>query len=301
MFFHQPAKAILAAALSFLLSLAIHAEPIKAATWNLEWFPGGRPNASRTEMRTQTKAIAKVLETLSPQIFLAQELTDQKAFEKLISSVPGMKLDTFSRFLDPESGKIGPQQCAIASTLKANSAWFESFKPTENLPNLRRGFAFAALEAPEGGLIMVYSVHLKSNRGSDTAQGEIDVANTRAESARQLITHKAEMEKKFADQKIAGWVIGGDFNTNDDGQFPKCTAIRDLVAAGFHNSWDATPKEDRLTWHNSPNDTRFKPTTFDFMLTKGFQETQAKVFPGIPVDVSDHSPVLILLANQSTP
>jgi len=294
MHFQRP-HPFLSFAIGLLLSSVLHAEPIKAVAWNIEWYPGGRPNASKGEQHKQYKGVSEQLVKMNPDIFLAQELTDAKAFEKLASSIPGMKVDVFSNFLESYGKTPGPQQCAIASKLKAHSAWYESFKPTENLPNLRRGFAFAALEHPDGGLIMLYSVHLKSNRGSDTPEGEKDVANTRAESAKQLIAHKAEMEKKFAGEKIMGWMIAGDFNTNHDGQFPMCTAVADLVKAGFHNSWDSTPKEERLTWRNSPNDTRFKPTTFDYMMTAGFKETQAKMYPGVSIDVSDHAPVGILL------
>jgi endonuclease/exonuclease/phosphatase family metal-dependent hydrolase len=286
--------AILAAALGFFLSPSLAAEPIKALTWNIEWFPGGRPYAKAAERTKQTDAVGAELAKLKPDIFLAQEVTKGYAFEALVATMPGMKVDVFSNFLESDGKTPGPQQCAIASNLKANSAFFESFKPTESLPNLRRGFAFAALEHPDGGLIMLYSIHLKSNRGSDTPKGEKDVADTRAESVRQIIAHKAEMAKRFADKKIVGWLIAGDFNTNHDGQFPVCTAVADLVKAGFHNTWDSTPKEQRLTWHNNPKDERFKPTTFDYMMTMGFKETQAKAMT-VSRDTSDHDPVMLLL------
>jgi len=280
---------------AFLLSgNGLHAEPLKAVTWNLEWFPGGRPNAYEGEKVNQMKGVKAELEKLNPDILLAQELTDETAFAKLVATLPDLKVDVFSHFLEADGKTPGPQQCGIASNLKADSAWFESFKPTESLPNLRRGFAFAALEHPDGGLIMLYSVHLKSNRGSDTPDGEKDVANTRAESVKQLIAHKKAMEEKFAGKEIRGWLIAGDFNTNHDGQFPKCTAVKDLMAAGFHNTWDATPKEQRLTWRNDPRDTRFKPTTFDYMMTVGFKETQAKMSE-VSQKLSDHNPVMLML------
>lgn len=279
---------------SLICGAGLHAEPLKAMTWNLEWFPGGRPNAYEGEKINQTKGVKAELDEIAPDIFLAQELTDKKAFTKLVTTVPGLKVDVFSNFMEADGKTPGPQQCGIASKLKTNSAWFESFKLTKNIPNLRRGFAFAALEHPDGGLIMLYSVHLKSNRGSDTPEGERDVANTRAESVRQLIAHKKAMEVKFAGKKILGWMIAGDFNTNDDGQFIMCTAVKDLVAAGFHNTWDSTPKEERLTWRNSPKDTRFEPTTFDFMMTTGFKETQAKMLE-VSRDISDHNPVMLIL------
>jgi len=120
------------------------------------------------------------------------------------------------------------------------------------------------------------------------------VANTRRESVRQILSHKAEMEKRFDGQKILGWIVAGDFNSNHDGQFPGCTAIADFVSAGFHNTWDTTPKEERLTWHNSPWDKKFKPTTFDYILTTGFRESQAKAIT-VSRYTSDHNPVMLLL------
>lgn len=288
---------ILALALGLLLPSVTHADPIKTVTWNIEWFPGGRPYAKWEERAEHAKAVKAELTKIKPDIFLAQEVTNEKAFADLVATVPGLSVNVFSRFLDDKTGKLGPQQCAIASNLKANSAFFETFKPAKSLPNLRRGFAFAALEHPDGGLIMLYSVHLKSNRGSDTPEGEKDVADTRAESVRQIIAHKAAMEKQFEDQKIVGWVIGGDFNTNDDGQFPMCTAVADLVKAGFQNTWEDTPKEKRQTWHPTPGDDRFKPTTFDYLMTMGLRKKQAETI-SVPRETSDHDPVMIMLETE---
>lgn len=283
------------AILGLFLTAQVSAEPLKAVAWNIEWFPGGRPKAKAEEMENQTKLVKDQLAVMKPDIFLAQEITDEKAFEKLVSEMPGdLKLHVCSRFVNHEARDLAPQQVAIASNLKADTAFFENFTPNENLPNLSRGFAFAALVHPDGGLMMVYSVHLKSNHGSDTPEGEQGVADTRAESIRQILSHKAEMEKRYAGRVIMGWLVGGDFNSNHDGQFPKCTAVADLVKAGFKNTWDATPKEQRLTWHNHPNDQRFKPTTFDYMMTMGFKETQAKAI-SVPRESSDHDPVMLML------
>jgi endonuclease/exonuclease/phosphatase family metal-dependent hydrolase len=273
----------------------LSAEPLKAVSWNIEWFPGGRPKANVEEIKNQTKLVKEHLAEIKPDIFLAQEITDEAAFAKVVAEMPGkMVVHVCSRFVNHESRDLAPQQVAIASNLKADTAFFENFTPNENLPNLSRGFAFAALLHPDGGLMMLYSVHLKSNHGSDTPEGELGVANTRAESIRQILSHKAEMEKRYAGREIMGWLIGGDFNSNHDGQFPKYTAVADLVKAGFKNTWDATPKGQRLTWQNRPTETRFQPTTFDYMMTTGFKETQAKMIP-VPREVSDHHPVMLLL------
>jgi endonuclease/exonuclease/phosphatase family metal-dependent hydrolase len=144
---------------------------------------------------------------------------------------------------------------------------------------------------------MVYSVHLKSNSGSDTIEGERNIADTRRESIRQILAHKQELTKqRFAKEKIVGWIIGGDLNTNHDGSFPKCTAISDLVSAGFHNTWNVTPKENRLTWRSDPNPEArlFEPITFDYIFTLGFKPVQATIYD-VPRAISDHSPFGIQL------
>ena len=145
---------------------------------------------------------------------------------------------------------------------------------------------------------MFYCVHLKSNGGSDTPKGEREVARTRKESVKQIVAHKKEMEKRFADQKIIGWVVAGDFNTNHDRQFRRCTVIKDLEAAGFYNTWSETPKEERATWRSDPDpdQRRFQPTTFDYIMTTGFQPVQAKMVLDVPRELSDHNPVVLELS-----
>jgi endonuclease/exonuclease/phosphatase family metal-dependent hydrolase len=286
---------LIAAVLGFFIPTQLSAEPLELLSWNIEWFPGGNPKPKEGEKEKQTKLVAEQLAAIQPDILLAQEIIDEMAFEKVVSSMPGkLTVHVCSRFVNHESNDLPPQQVAIASNLTADSAFFENFKAGADLVHPPRGFAFAALNHPDGGLIMVYSVHLKSNRGSDTPEGEQGVASMRAESTRQLLSHKAEMEKRYAGRKIMGWLIGGDFNTNHDGQFPKCTAVADLLEGGYRNTWDKTPKEQRLTWHTNPFAPQFKPTTFDYILTIGFKETQAKVIP-VPREASDHDAVSIML------
>lgn len=286
---------LLAAILGLLIPAQLSAEPLKALSWNIEWFPGGNPKPKEAEKTKQTKLVEEQLAAIQPDIFLAQEITDEIAFERVVSAMPGkLTMHVCSRFMNHESKELSPQQCAIASNLKADSAFFESFKPNEKLPHLSRGFAFAALEHPAEGLIMIYSVHLKSNRGSETPEGEQNVADTRAESVRQILSHKAEMEKRYADRKIMGWLIGGDFNTNHDGQFAKCTTVADLVKAGFLNTWNKTPKEQRHTWFPDEFTPQFKPTTFDYIMTVGFKETQAKTVP-VSRKASDHDALMLML------
>ncbi|MES2981567.1 MAG: endonuclease/exonuclease/phosphatase family protein [Verrucomicrobiota bacterium] len=279
-----------------LLCSAASAEPLNVMTWNVKWFPGGYAEATKAEQSEHINAAKKIVAAADPDIFFAQEIRDEIAFNALIKNNPDLKIHVMSKFLNFEDKKPFPQQCAIASKLDAHSASQIPFKYIKNLPNLNRGFAFAALKHPDGGLIMTYCVHLRSNRGSEEPNMEKIIAATRAEAIKQIIAHKNETAKRFAGEKIIGWVMGGDFNSNHDGQFPRCTAINDMVKAGFHNTWNTTPQKDRLTWRNNPRFEDFKPTTFDYIFTSGFAKNQATLIPKVSLKVSDHAPVMLELS-----
>ncbi len=144
-------------------------------------------------------------------------------------------------------------------------------------------------EHPDGGLLMVYGNHFKSNGGSDTPEGAKNVADMRNNQAAQLLAHREKVEKAFVGQKILGWIASGDFNTNHDGQFPLCNVVKLMTEGGYFNTWAATPKEERLTWIARP-DSRFESTTFDYIFTQGIQRSEAFVIE-MPEGLSDHPPV----------
>ncbi len=266
--------------------------PLKTIAWNMEWFPGKRPTASAAEAAAHMKAGQEALKAMNPDIFIGVEVNDWNAFHEVCSVVPGLVVHVVSSFVDPQSGEIRPQQIGIASKLKCHGAWWEAWKA--NVPNISRGFSFASLEAPASqGLIMVYGNHLKSNRGSDTPEGAKNVGTMRDEQANQLLRHMKDMSVAYGSRPIRGWLAGGDFNTNHDGQFPECHVVDILTKGGFHNTWLNVPKDQRLTWRTEPGG-RFEPTTFDYLFAKGFGELNATAV-GVDMAVSDHLPVQLLL------
>lgn len=271
------------------------AAPLKVITWNMEWFPGKRPTASEKEAAEHMKAGQEALKAMDPDVFIGVEVTDWNAFHEVCSVVPGLVVHVVSSFRDPESGVIRAQQIGIASKLKCHGAWWETWKA--NVPNISRGFSFAALEDPSSkNLIMVYGNHLKSNRGSDSASGAKNVADMRAEQTRQLLAHREEMVKAHEGKLIVGWLIAGDLNTNHDGQFPQCKVLEMLTKAGFTNTWLDVPKEQRLTWRTEPGG-KFQPTTFDYILCRGYGDLKATVIEQ-PMTVSDHLPVQLILPEK---
>lgn len=277
-----------------VLAAASASEPLRLVNWNIEWFPGHRPTASAEEAEKHMKECQTALKAMNPDIFVAQEIHDWAAFHELVSVVPGLTVHVVSSFRDAESGRIRPQQIGIASKLKCRGAWWENW--AANYPNISRGFSFAALEHPDGGLIMVYGNHLKSNGGGNTEDGAKNNAAMRDEQVKQLLAHRQTVTTAFSSHSITGWVIAGDFNTNHDGQFPHDTVIQSMVDGGCHNSWTGVPREKRLTWRSDPEpeNRRFEPTTFDYIFTDGFIPQKAFLIE-VPRELSDHYPIGIKL------
>lgn len=282
-------RSLLAAFFTLTASMLHAGEVLKVIAWNIEWLPGHRPTASAREAEKHMRESQAALKKLNPDIFIGLEMRDWAAFNELVSAVPGLTTHVVSNFVDPTTGEIRNQQIGIASKLTCRAASWEIWKA--NVPNTSRGFSFAAVEQKDGGLLMVYGNHLKSNRGEES-----EVALMRNDQTKQLIAHREVVEKAFTGKKIAGWILAGDFNTNHDNQFPLCNVVRDLTAAGFHNTWATTPQKDRLTWRGD-NFGKYKPTTFDYIFTLGLGEPRAVILE-TPRSVSDHHAIGIPLPQK---
>ena len=133
-------------------------------------------------------------------------------------------------------------------------------------------------------MLLIYSVHLKSNVG-----GVSLAAPKRQESAAQLVAHTAEMEELYGQRGPVAIVIAGDFNTDPtDPQFAEENTFDVFKQAGFEWAWKNTPREDRVTL---PTKGRYPDATFDGFLFKGATMVSTEVLPGR--SISDHHPVLL--------
>jgi endonuclease/exonuclease/phosphatase family metal-dependent hydrolase len=122
-------------------------------------------------------------------------------------SLPNFQTLVVSRFREMgSSGPLSIQQLAIASSQPAEVVWSETFKPSPSTPP--RGFSFTAIRHGKT-LLLVYSVHFKSNRG----EVKTNIAK-REEAARQLLAHVAEMENAYSGSANMVTIIAGDFNTD---------------------------------------------------------------------------------------
>lgn len=227
---------------------------ITVTFWNVQWFPGRRPNASRTEENRQARAVHADLARLNSDILALEEVRDYEHASLAVKPLLGFKVDACSSF-PPREGQNEAQQVAITSRLQPLSAWSELWKPSGALVP-PRGFAFAAYQIAPGKLLLVYAVHLKSNRGEIHEDIRI-----REESMQQLLAHMKAMNNAYAKLGALSWIVGGDFNTApEEPRFATEKTIANLRAEGFRWCWQGIPFNARIT---IPGDLRYPAASFD--------------------------------------
>jgi endonuclease/exonuclease/phosphatase family metal-dependent hydrolase len=281
-------KLMLLAALLFLTGdvLSASARDISVVSWNLQWFPGKSPFA-RAPARSNHLAEAKAdLQRLNPDVFVAQEISNVQAFHDLVSVLTGYTVHVVSNFPRPGGGRS--QQVAIASRFPARSAWAAAWQQTTNRPP--RGYAFAALDVGDE-LVMVYSLHLKSNRVDPDTTAAMCIAK-REDAIRQLLDHATKTAKDLAPDGNVGCIVAGDFNTNiDNPELAGERTLQMMEEAGFANAWHGGAQPDRLTWTGSKD---FPPCTFDYVFARGVTIKKIELLD-MKDKVSDHRPVLGLI------
>jgi len=260
---------------------------ITATFWNIQWFPGRRPNASRSEENRQIRAVQRDVTRLTPapHVIGLQEVRDFKHASVAVQPLSGFKVDVCSTF-PPREGHQEVQQIAIASRLQPISAWAEGWKPGGAIMP-PRGFAFASYQLAPGHLLLVYALHLKSNRGEIREDIRI-----REESMRQLISHMKAMQEAYGKLGALTWIVGGDFNTApDDLRFAKEKTVPRLLGEGFGWSWQGIPLYARITM---PPDLRYPAACFDQIFYRGATLSRAWVTNTSPQS-SDHRAVNAVL------
>jgi endonuclease/exonuclease/phosphatase (EEP) superfamily protein YafD len=255
---------------------------LTVAFWNIQWFPGQRPNASATAEGKQITAVHSGMKQLNPDVIGMEEVRNFEMARLAISPLEGMKVDVCANF-PPREGQTEAQEVAIASRLQPLSAWVEEWKPA-GAATPPRGFAFAAYEPKPHQLLLVYCVHFKSNRGE--LAGDIAI---REEAARQLLSHIEAMKRAYSGLGQTAWIIGGDFNTSlDDPRFGAEKTIRHLLNSGFSWLWQDVPINARLTLHG---DQTYPAASFDHIFFRGLALHHAEVI-NTTRQSSDHKPIV---------
>ena len=239
---------------------------VRLTTWNLDWFPNGKPQeAPPAEQERRIHAAADVLRSLDPDIILVQEIRDYDTCVRLAEAIKPhtYQVAICSAFKEPFQPGFGKQQVAILAKEPAQAAWAERWKSMEGV-DPPRGFAFAWFKI-KGADVGVYSVHLKSNlimHGDKAAETTKNVRK-REVAAHQLLNHLHSVIAK-AIPNIETEVVAGDFNTNPV-EFPADATLKTLEGAGFHNCMENVSAVQRIT---HPGGHGYPDTTFDYVLAQ---------------------------------
>lgn len=255
---------------------------LTVAFWNIQWFPGMRPDADKDSERRQTSSVHSDISRINADVIGMEEVRNWEMAALAVQPLKGMKVDVCANF-PPREGQNEAQEVAIASRLQPISAWVEQWKPA-GAATPPRGFAFAAYQLKPGKLLLVYCVHFKSNRGEVSENIPI-----REESARQLTSHMEAMERAYSSLGQLACVIGGDFNSSlDDPRFAAENTLKNLTKNGFQWSWQNIAPGTRMTLHG---DRMFPPACFDHIFYRGLTLRKAEVV-NTTRNSSDHKPVV---------
>ncbi|HKP93654.1 MAG TPA: endonuclease/exonuclease/phosphatase family protein [Chthoniobacterales bacterium] len=251
---------------------------LTATFWNVQWFPGRRPNPSRSEENRQVRAVHADLAPLNSDLVALEEVRDYDHAVLAVKPFARFKVDVISNF-PPREGQKEAQQVAITSRLPCLGAWSELWKPAGVIVP-PRGFAFAAYELAPRQLLLVYALHLKSNRGEIREDIRI-----REESMQQLVSHMKAMNNAYGKLGTLAWIVGGDFNTAPaEPRFAAEKTVPLLLASGFRWCWHGVPFTSRIT---VPGDARYPAACFDQIFYRGATLRKAGVIATTAAS-SDH-------------
>lgn len=254
---------------------------IRIATWNLQWFPGGKMGGASKEV--QDEQIAKVrgeIRKLGADILILQEVGSIGALEELIKPLgEDWKVAILSNFKD--GNFVSGQQVGIVSRLPAEAVWAETWD--RGWAGAPRGYAYASFVSGETR-IAVYGLHLKSNLGNP-----LENTSKREDAMEQLLGHIKTGRDRVPEPDAV--VVAGDFNTDDPdtpaGQSPAERTFGMLRKAGFHWTFDGIPHASRIS---CPGKGRYPDACFDHVFTRGLGKPMAAV---VKAEGSDHFPVVV--------
>ena len=267
----------------FLGAAALHADPLRIATWNLGFNPQDSAWSADGE---RVARVASLLSTENADVILLQAVPDRQTCEALAGLLaPGhYNVAICSAFTDAAGQNLS--QIAILSKPSVVAAWIERWKPDGSIAPAG-GLAGAAIRLG-GDLVVVYSLALKNNlTGADSERDtQINILE-RELCAAQLAQQTRSLDSRLTNH-AAAIIIAGSFNTNpDEPQFVSESTLRFLEATGFKSAFNGAPLRQRITYSPGGSDAE---ATFDYVFARGAN------FPGSPViipsDLSGHFPVI---------
>lgn len=243
--------------------------PESCATWNLQWFPGNRPESSEAGRKWHEQGVVRIIRKLGVDLLLVQEVVDRAVLERVAKDYPWKVISNFQRAGD-ENADLPVQNLAILSKSPIQDAWEVGFHNLPLTPDRPvRGFLGVRLGNKKTGMT-VYTVHLKSNRGGREA------STLRRERAMEYL--RRDWEKRGLDPKKDRILVAGDFNCSLwNPEFADERTIRGLLKEGWFLPTGGIPWPGVATVKPDPGG-QFPATDFDhLLLSPGWKEGRGKL------------------------
>ena len=268
--------------------------PESVATWNLQWFPGNRPEPSSAQRRWHEREIAKSIQRLDVDLLLLQEVVDPTALERVGQAYPWRVVSQFQRARD-EDPDLPVQNVAILSKVPIRESWEVGFHALPLTPDRPvRGFLGARLGTKKNGMT-VYTLHLKSNRGGR------EVSAQRRERAMDYL--KKDWKTRGLDPEKDAILVAGDFNCSlRNPEFAEEKTVRALLQDGWRSATAEVPWPEGATVKPDPMG-KYPAADFDHillspgwenLLERGKWKVEVIQNPKVP---SDHYPVVLRLGD----
>ena len=262
--------------------------PESVATWNVQWFPGNRPEATPGQRSWHERETTKSIQRLDVDLLLLQEVVDPTALERVAQAYLWRVVSRFQRAGD-EDPDLPVQNVAILSKVPIRESWEVGFHALPLTPDRPvRGFLGVRLGTKRNGMT-VYTLHLKSNRGGR------EVSAQRRERAMDYL--KKDWEKRGLDPEKNAILVAGDFNCSlRNPEFSDEKTVRELLQDGWRSATAEVPWPEAATVKPDPTG-KYPAADFDHILLspawtkaveKGKWESGVMQDPGVP---SDHWPV----------
>jgi len=262
--------------------------PQTVATWNLQWFPGNRPDPSSSQRIWHENKMEKLIPYLHADVLLVQEVVDREALGRVTKEYPWRVVSNFQRAGD-EDEDLPVQNVAILSKVPIRAAWEVGFHRLPLTPDRPvRGFLGARLGTKKNGMT-IYTLHLKSNRGGRESSAK------RRERAIEYL--KKDWESRGLDPGEDPILVGGDFNCSlRNPEFTGEKTIRGLLKEGWVSVAAEISWPDAATVKPDPEG-KYPVSDFDHILVSpgwGKLVKRGKWKAGVLQDSdvpSDHWPV----------
>lgn len=263
-------------------------DELSFVAWNVEWFPGQRPDADETEKEEHIQRVASWIRKKKPTVLLICEARDLASLKKMDLDYPFLACADFPRAAD-ENTVLPNQGLAWMSQLAWKEVWAVDFSQLAQTPDRPvRGILGAEFILPSHRHFIAYGVHLKSS----WAHRKTD----RLRRARAMRYLEQDWKRRGLNPQKDDIVVMGDFNTSlDDPVFKDEKTLLTLFQRGFVSVTRGLPLEERKTIAPKGGE---KGGEFDYIFISPFM--QKKTWSGgvwpVPADLSDHSAVFLNLA-----